>query len=273
MKISLIIPVYNEELTLSACLWHALNQELPFYEIIVVDNNSTDSSKNISQAFNGVKYITEYKQGVTFAANKGFSKACGDIIARIDGDTLLPPDWSKKLTDILTPGIDAVSGSAKYYDVITPNLINSADLYLRRKISIKLNNHNYLWGANMAIKRQAWLKIRNNLCLTSGLHEDVDLALHLQNKGYTVKFDEVLVANVSSRRVNSNLKVLLNYVYVFPKTYSKHRLNIWIKLLPTFFLLALIYLPWKMLFVANLYKENKSKLLKESRPDPTVNVV
>src|SRR5581483_6160102 len=118
MKISIFIPVYNEADSLRGCLDAiALQDDMPD-EVIVVDNNSSDNSVEIALKYDFVQLLQEPKQGVMHARKLGYDNAAGDIIARIDADTILPPDWLRNIKSVfMDPGIDAVSGIALYYNV------------------------------------------------------------------------------------------------------------------------------------------------------------
>src|SRR5579872_3742862 len=116
LTISLVIPAFNEQRHLGACLEAALNQRLPFDEIIVVDNNSTDATIDVATRFPEVTLLREPRQGVVHARNTGFNAAHGEIIARIDADTLLPPDWSAAVQQVFeNEAVDAVTGVVQYY--------------------------------------------------------------------------------------------------------------------------------------------------------------
>src|ERR1019366_8076903 len=90
MRVSLVIPAYNEKHHIKACLDHIASQRVVPYEVIVVDNASTDKTAAIARSYDFVTLITEKRQGVVFARDTGFNLARGDIIGRIDADTLLP---------------------------------------------------------------------------------------------------------------------------------------------------------------------------------------
>ncbi|HEX8932548.1 MAG TPA: glycosyltransferase family A protein, partial [Patescibacteria group bacterium] len=96
MKISVIIPAYNEEKYIGACIESLLKQNRLPDEIIVVNNNSTDQTAAIASQY-PVKVINEKEQGITPARNRGLNEAQYDIIARTDADTILPPDWIEKI--------------------------------------------------------------------------------------------------------------------------------------------------------------------------------
>ena len=78
-KVSIVIPVYNEEKYIGACLSSILNEGLgAFEEIIVVNNLSTDGTANIVKKFDGVLLISETQKGPNKARQRGLEKASGD---------------------------------------------------------------------------------------------------------------------------------------------------------------------------------------------------
>ena len=96
MKISIIIPAYNEETYIRECLKHVLDQIEPADEIIVVNNNSSDKTVEIIKEF-PVTLVNETQQGMIPARNRGFNEATGDILIKTDADTQVPTDWVKKI--------------------------------------------------------------------------------------------------------------------------------------------------------------------------------
>ena len=92
--ISLIIPAYNEEAYLGACLDAVMaNIADRALEIIVVDNNSTDGTKAVVERYPAVTYAFEPEKGITRARQRGFLTARGDILAYVDADTHPPAGW------------------------------------------------------------------------------------------------------------------------------------------------------------------------------------
>jgi len=226
LTIGIVIPVYNEESHLADCLRSVMAQELPFTEVIVVDNNSTDNSVAIARSFSGVKVIPEVKQGVVHARSTGFDATTGEIIARIDADTRLPADWSKTLVSLFTKtDIDAVSGRIEYYDMAAPRLVNGVDLFFRRYFAAVLGRQVGLQASNMAMRRETWLEVRSQTCQLRNLHEDFDLAIHASQAGRRVVFDERLVARVGYRQAESSFVSFCRYAFVCPFTYREHRLK------------------------------------------------
>jgi len=225
-KISLVIPVYNEEDHLADCLTAVCAQQVPFSEIIVIDNNSTDDTAAIASLFPGITLLHESKQGVIHARTAGFNHASGDIIARIDADTLLPTDWTRQLMTIFSDqSIAAVSGKVTYYDMAAGKLFNYVDLFFRRYFAKVLGREVALQAANMAIRKTVWRTIKHDICKVGGMHEDFDLAIHTNWAGHTVKFDERLVAGIGYRQAEAGFKDFCTYACLSPKTYRSHGLR------------------------------------------------
>jgi len=279
-KISIVIPVYNEADLLGECLEAIKRLKTQPYEVIVVDNNSTDYSHEIATSFSSVRLINEPKQGVVYARTTGFRAARGDIIARIDADTILPPDWLDKISQIMADeSVAAVSGSANYYDFIFDATANRLDRLTRKYVAKGLGDRLFLHGANMAVRKSAWDQVSDNLCNKSHIHEDFDLAIHLQEAGLVVVYEPSLVAGISSRRLSSSFKDFISYSLVSTRTYADHGLRCQRYMYPVIFFCWLIYFPTHIIYLSydpisgglslSYFFTNK---LRASRIDPTTNV-
>lgn len=279
MNISIVIPVYNEEEHLGACLDAIARQTKAPLEVIVVDNNSTDATAAVAKGYDFVKVINESRQGVVHARTTGFDIALGEVIARIDADSVLPDNWTETVEAVFSDGtIDAASGVAHYYGVAAQNAINRIDLFFRRRLSRTMKDTMYLWGANMAIRKSAWEAARSKLCQKGDQHEDFDIAIHLQAIGGNVVFDERLHASVSSRRIDSDFISFMKYVWISPSTYQQHGIKVRRQLYPVVLFCALMYIPGYVLhrgYDEEAGKFSLSRFFGESpaaRVDPTANV-
>lgn len=117
MKVSLLIPCYNEEKTIRRCVESALNQTRRIDEIIVVDDSSTDGSDRVLKSFK--KKIKVVKtpvggRGKSYAQEFGWEHVTGDVVFMTDADTLLAEDFVEKMIKRFEdPEVDAVSGYVK----------------------------------------------------------------------------------------------------------------------------------------------------------------
>lgn len=281
LKISIVIPVYNEGDSLSACLTAIENLNTKPYEVIVVDNNSTDHTPIIARSHDGVILINEKKQGVVHARTRGFNAANGDIIARIDADTVLPVDWLDKVREIFAndKSVVAVSGRSDYYEFVLKDIANEIDRWSRNYLANRFGDRMFLHGANMALRKSAWNKVKKTLCPCDGLHEDLDLAIHLQEHGLKVVYNENLIAGTSPRRIANGLKQFTNYCLASPRTYKAHSIKNRRYMYVIIFIVMSLY-PFGHLAYASFdpkqgsfsLKYLFSSKLRKSRTSPTINV-
>lgn len=264
LRVSLVIPAYNEEHHLYSCLQAATSQTVPFHEIIVVDNNSTDRTAEIAASFAGVKIVTEARQGKVYARSSGFDAAKGDIIGRIDADTILPANWNQTVQAIFSEGkTDAVSGRPDYYDLALPRLCNAIEGGFRRLLAYELREMLFLQGANMAMKRTAWRTVRSSLCGNSRhMHEDFDVAIHLQQHGLRVTYDERLVAGLSARCVDVSLPFFISYVRMNTYTYAMHDVPHYRRMYPVIAIIFVLFFPARALFRGRDPKTGKFSLVR-----------
>src|ERR1700733_2854768 len=153
--ISVVIPAYNEETYLPACLEALNNQTYPKdkFEIIVVDNNSKDKTPLIAKKA-GATVITEKIQGHVFALNAGMKKARGEIIASTDADTRVNKDWLAIIERVFRDkDVVAVTGPASYNSTskIKRNLVKYS-YYVHLKLHFAVGKPS-LSGLNLAVKK------------------------------------------------------------------------------------------------------------------------
>jgi cellulose synthase/poly-beta-1,6-N-acetylglucosamine synthase-like glycosyltransferase/peptidoglycan/xylan/chitin deacetylase (PgdA/CDA1 family) len=114
--VSVVVPAYNEELGIAACVRSLAASDYPLFEIIVVDDGSTDATSEVvrSLAIPGVRLIQQENAGKPAALNTGIAAAHYEVLVLVDGDTVFEPDAMQALvTPLEDPGIGAVSGNAK----------------------------------------------------------------------------------------------------------------------------------------------------------------
>src|SRR5665213_878667 len=114
-EISVIIPTYNRVDLLAGAIESLLNQNArnDTFEVIVVDNNSTDGTRAIvgnyvKRSPELVRYVFEPRQGVSYARNAGIANAAGNILAFTDDDVQVDADWAVKLRDAFLAYPEAV---------------------------------------------------------------------------------------------------------------------------------------------------------------------
>ncbi|UCC23544.1 MAG: glycosyltransferase, partial [Planctomycetota bacterium] len=125
VRISAIICTHRNPELLALTIESLLNQTLPrdLFEIIVVDNNSQDQTRQVVQRYGGVRYVLEEKLGLSHARNAGIEAARGDIVAFIDDDAEASPGWLQALLRVYNsvPEAWAVGGKVlPIWDVEKP---------------------------------------------------------------------------------------------------------------------------------------------------------
>lgn len=114
MRFSVVVATYNRKALLRRCLTALSNQALPAYEIIVVDDASTDGTGQMVQTeFPRVRYLRlDENRGPAAARNRGVAAATGDVVAFTDDDCIVPYEWLARLADGYSrhPEVVGVSG-------------------------------------------------------------------------------------------------------------------------------------------------------------------
>lgn len=232
LTVGIVIPAYNEEETIRGCVTAALGQTVPAHEIIVVDNRSTDQTiailDELSQAYPDAPLRVlrqESEQGITPTRNMGFDAVQSDIIGRIDADTLLEPDWVEKVQQVFADKkVDAATGPVIYYDMPLRRYMARADDTVRKAIFRLATSYKFLFGTNMALRREAWWAVREEICLDADreMFEDIDLSVHLYDQGFKAVYHSEMVAGMSARRIDDTPKDFYDYVQRFDTTYRHH---------------------------------------------------
>jgi glycosyltransferase involved in cell wall biosynthesis len=117
MDISVIVPFYNSEVWVEACIQGLLNQTYAEgrCEYILVDNNSTDGSAAIVRRYPTVRLLSETKRGSYAARNRGLQEAGGEIIAFTDSDCAPRSDWLEQIARSMSePGVEIVLGRREF---------------------------------------------------------------------------------------------------------------------------------------------------------------
>jgi cellulose synthase/poly-beta-1,6-N-acetylglucosamine synthase-like glycosyltransferase len=108
-----VVPAYNSQKTISDCINALLDQNFPKnrYEIIIVDDGSTDKTPQIVKTF-PVRLTLQKRAGPSAARNLGTKIAKGEIVAFTDSDCVPRPDWlSKLVNDFSNPSVAGVGGT------------------------------------------------------------------------------------------------------------------------------------------------------------------
>ena len=254
-RISVVIPAYNEEEYLGTCLEAITDQAYKPFEVIVVDNGSLDQTVAIAQSFPGVRVVAEPTHGIFAAVTTGFDEARGSIIARTDADSRPEADWLEAIVKAFEDeALSALSGPIYYYDLPLAGLIRRGENFIRGRLAVHSGEAKFLTGANMAIRRPAWLEVKSKLCRRPGIHEDLDLAIHLQEDNRAIGFFSQVVVSTSARRITAPFRSFYKYLDGYESIYLEHGIKrSWVLKVP-----FLCYVPFQPLIkiIYRLYNSN-----------------
>jgi len=222
MRLSFVVPAYNEEAYLPACLESILAQTKELgdaVEIIVVNNASTDRTREVALGYPGVRVVDEMRKGLTFARQAGFAASSGELIANVDSDSRLTPGWVQTVLKNFAgdPKMVSLSGPFIYYD-LTPSQRVSVQVFYVIAFTVYAINRwvlragSMVQGGNFVLRRQALEKIGGFDTTISFYGEDTDIARRMHQVG-TVKFTNRLKMFSSARRLKKEGMMTMAWRY------------------------------------------------------------
>ena len=253
MRLSFVVPAYNEEAYLPACIESILSQAAEYpgqIEVIVVNNASTDRTREVALGYPGVTLVDEMRKGLTFARQAGFDASSGELIANVDSDARLTPGWIAQVLSTFAADavamanhpkkrpLVALSGPQVFYDLprrrrvivhlyfVVAKLIYFTSRYILRVGSM-------VQGGNFVLSRTALEQIGGFNTAISFYGEDTDIARRLSAVG-EVRFTFNLKISTSARRLNTEglvtmgWRYFVNYVWTtfFKRPYTDEYLDI-----------------------------------------------
>lgn len=225
--VSIIVPVFNGERTIGNCIESLLLLNYPHskYEIIIVDNNSKDSTFKIIQKYPVISLIENRIQSSYATRNTGLKKATGKIIAFTDSDCIAHKDWAMKSVECFQDEtIGCVAGKIEGY---SPS--NYIEEYLVRTGALTQGSTRFLpyaQTANAVYRREVFDKIGcfEENWISGG---DADLTWRmLLHSGYRIQHcDEALIYHVHRSTLKGFFKQRMTWGYgevLMHKKYKSH---------------------------------------------------
>lgn len=210
MRMSFVVPAYNEEAYLPACLESILRETRNCNistEIIVVNNASTDRTREIALSYPEVKLVDEPRKGLTHARQAGFDACSGELIANIDADSRMPDGWLRQVCEAFagSPKLLALSGPLVYYDLTARQSLLVRGFYAMAWTTYAINRWvlrvgSMVQGGNFVVTRSAIQTIGGFNLSIPFYGEDTDIARRLNDIG-EVRFTFNLKMLSSARRL------------------------------------------------------------------------
>ncbi len=194
-RISVVVCAHNAQSTLHDCLRGATRLDYPDYEVIVIDDGSTDRTAAIAGRFEGVRLIRTANQGLSKARNTGIEAATGEIVAFTDADARPDPHWLTYLAGTLADG--------RYAGVGGPNLAPPGDGPVADCVAtapggpvhvlLSDDEAEHIPGCNMAFRRTALEEIDGFDPRFRVAGDDVDLCWRIQERGWKLGYSPAAV--------------------------------------------------------------------------------
>ena len=243
MVLSFVIPAFNEESYLADCIESILEQTRGLEEateIIVVNNASSDGTREVARRYRRVRVVDEPRKGLTFARQAGFLASSGALIANVDADSRLTPGWVERVLSGFegAPKLAALSGPFVYYDLTGGQRFFVHVFYLVAWMSYAMNRYvlrvgSMVQGGNFVVSRAALERVGGFNLDISFYGEDTDIARRLNDVG-DVMFTFDLKMFSSARRLKREgmltmaFRYSLNYFWTtfFKRPYTNHHIDI-----------------------------------------------
>ncbi|QQY83774.1 glycosyltransferase family 2 protein [Tamlana sp. s12] len=201
---SVIIPLYNKETELKKTLNSVLNQTFSDFEIIIINDGSTDNSLSVAQSFNSkkIKIHNQPNKGLSFSRNKGILLASGKFVALLDADDLWENNYLQVIYNMTikhpNESIFATGYKEKRNKKILPYSKKKNTKPVILKDFFQVNFNAFILDQSSLVFKRSFLRNRNyNSNIT--YNEDVDFYLnHLYNRSIVFAFQGLMIKNYDS---------------------------------------------------------------------------
>ncbi len=234
-KVSVVVCAYNAERTMDACLASLRTMNYPNYEVVVVNDGSTDRTPEITAQHKSeydahpdgprMIVIDQPNKGLSVARNVGADAATGEIVAYTDSDCVPDPDWLAFLVyKFVRSGFVAVGGPN--FPPPEPSLVPAAVAVSPggpTHVLLEDEVAEHIPGCNMAFTKKAIEEVHGFEPTYTAAGDDVDFCWRLQNRGYAIGFSPAAtVWHYRRNTVKAYLKQQMGYGKAEALLYFKH---------------------------------------------------
>lgn len=231
MKLSLIVPAYNEEKYIDKLLDSVIKQSIQPDEIVICNNCSTDKTVEVIDKYKKIlpiKLVNENHKGINFAVETAWRKATGDLILKTDADSILPNNWVENIVNHFKedPNLAACGGNFYSSDGNIFIKIGNYIAYPIVDLSFILNRgYTILFGGNLAIKKSILQQINGYIVEDKILPDDQLLCRKLHKRQLKFKRFNDCYNYSSSRRFNSLKSVIDLFLSIFSSKHYSEKSN------------------------------------------------
>ncbi len=189
-KVSIVVASYNGARTLRGCLDSLARLNYPDYEVILVDDGSTDATREIAGRYLGIRYIHHANRGLSAARNTGINAATGEIVAFTDSDCRADEDWLMYLVgDLLNTDFVGIGG----HNFLPPEDGNVSGAVMASPggpahVMLTDREAEHIPGCNMAFYKWALDEIGGFDPVFTKAGDDVDVCWRLQENNHKIGF-------------------------------------------------------------------------------------
>jgi glycosyltransferase involved in cell wall biosynthesis len=226
MLASVIIPVYNRKDSIEPCLESVLNQDFSDYEVIVIDDGSTDGTKDILKKYaNRVRlHFHETNQGVSESRNQGIRLAQSNFIAVTDSDCVVEPTWLKELIKPFSSDDKLMIVGGKVSDSASRSYWQTVNRGLHTFVSHKSQYVKQVVGCNLAFRREFIGQNLYDYRLRFAAGDDTELCWRCRSLGFKVYYtQEARVTHFHRASLKGSVIQAFLYGYINSYTTLKHR--------------------------------------------------
>lgn len=223
MRVSIVVPAHNEERGIASTIEALLKLDYKDYEVIVVNNASSDRTAEIAARY-PVRLVNEPIKGLLSAREAGRRAATGELIANVDADCLPDKDWLRRgVRHFADAGVVAATGPYDYHDAAPAlrhsSLIGQKTLYKLMNAILQMRfirKGAVLIGGNNIIRSSVLAKSGGYDTSIAFYGEDTNTAKRISRHGRIV-FDPKFHISTSARRFRSEgtMRIMLRYWYHF----------------------------------------------------------
>ena len=232
--VSIILPVYNAEEFLKTAIDSVLSQTYQYFELLIINDGSTDNTSNIIQTFNDprIVFINQLSnKGITYRLNEGIKTATGKYIARIDADDIWHPQKLEKQVSYMKHHHDIsflatdfnflnhngqiikTIKNSKYHlkkNILKRNLICHSSILLKKDIIKHIGKYNPAY--EYAEDYDLWIRILSNY--NSFILPEVLTNYRITNTSISFKHRHKQIINTTKIKINGFKILNFRYIYI-----------------------------------------------------------